>query len=711
MAWKLLGLLTLACALLAPARDVHAERYALLVGVSNYVLFAADPRMQLSGPKNDVPLLRALLENRGFAPSAVQVLADGVPGAAIPTRAAILGALDGLAERVKPGDYVFLYFAGHGSQMPADPDTPEGRAEIDGLHEIFLPADVGRWNGGSRRVDRAIADHELVRRLDALLTKEVFVWAVFDTCHAATLMRGVGDADVRDRRVVPSVLGIPQAAMNQAVARAQGAWPVDAQATALPGVARAAGARTRSPASGSAGFVLFYAAQTTQTTPELPLPAGEDDHKTYGLFSFALAEALSSAEGGSYRQVAQHILGRYAAQNLSTPTPLFTGSQLDAPLFGSVTEHRVRQWPIEVAKEGVTLRAGLLSQLQVGTELDILPGPLARPTQSLGAMRVSRAELMSSLLVPVQEPGEPAIDVAKLPHEAVARLVRPMQPEFALRVLAPAAVQDADARTVRQAIESIRQAPQPGIGLQWAEPGAAHDLRLHVADGRVWLLPPTGQWYDSGAQTTPSIRIRQPEFQARLADILQRVGRVQNLMRIASALKDVPAERLLQVEGTLKPAAGSPRQLDPLGAEQARDGDTLELSVRNIGRVALDLSVLYIDAAHGITALYPHPRGASNRLEPGDLDHVVARIDATTTGLERLLLIAVEARAQGESHDFSFLGQARLERSRSGAGRDDIERMFEEAGFGGDARAKAGRTRSLPAPDRTELRVFNLWVR
>jgi len=45
----------------------------------------------------------------------VQVLADDVSDARLPTRSAI--PLDGLAARAKAGDFIFLYFAGHGSQI------------------------------------------------------------------------------------------------------------------------------------------------------------------------------------------------------------------------------------------------------------------------------------------------------------------------------------------------------------------------------------------------------------------------------------------------------------------------------------------------------------------------------------------------------------------------------------------------------------------
>lgn len=709
-------LLSLLVLLLMPAGMVRAERHALLVGVSRYALFAADERMQLSGPRNDVQLLRTLLEQRGFAPQAVQVLADGVAGAAEPTRAAILTALDQLVERSRPGDFVFLYFGGHGSQMPADASTPEGRAESDGLHEIFLPADVGRWNAGMRRVDNAIVDHELVRRLDAFLAKEVFVWAVFDTCHAATLARGVADAGIRSRHVVPSMLGIPQVSAGSVAAgadaaagaaRARGAGAGD-----TPALARFHAARTRgSAAPGSGGFVLFYAAQTTQTTPEMRLPPGQPDPKVYGLFSYSLAEALSSAQDASYRQLAQHVLGRYAAQNFQTPTPLFTGSHLDAPLFGTRVEQTQRQWPVRVAADGVTLQAGLLSQLQVGTELDLFPDPLARPGERLGTMRIARAELMSSSLLPVARAGEAPVDIATLPPSAVARLVRPLQPAFGLRVLAPAGAQDADGRAVREAIAALRRAPRDRLDLRWVDAGEAYDLRLHVADGQLWLLPSSGQWHASGPGKTPSIRIAQPALDAALADALWRIGRVQNLLRIAGAVQDRPEARLLQVDATVERGAAASEGLDTLAPTQVGGGDLVKLTLRNTARAAIDLTVLYVDAAYGITALYPQPRGTSNRIEAGAAETVVARIDTTTTGLERLLLIAVQARAQGEGLDFSFLEQARLVRSRSGAGRSDIVRMFEEAGFGSAASSAGSGARALAGADRTDIRVFDLIVK
>ena len=342
--WRTLLLCTLA------TTGAAAERNALLVGVSDYPNL---PGRGLQGPKNDVVVMRSVLERRGFKPDRIVTLADNVPQAQDPTRRNILEALDRLVAQSVKGDFVFIYFAGHGSQMPADPGTPEGRAEPDGLHEIFLPRDAGKWNGQVGRVENAIVDFELTRRLDALLAKEVFVWATFDACHAATLTRGGSDEEIRFRQITPRDLGIPEAAMQ---------------------VARSAQARTRrgaereeSPLGGTSGagatgrFVAFYAAQTTQDTPEMLMPRDRaaKGRKTMGLFGYTLAEALSTFDGVTYRQVAQHILQRYAAQNFLAPTPLFTGNGLDQPIFGSSGGRVVRQWPLDKSR-GLRIEAGML---------------------------------------------------------------------------------------------------------------------------------------------------------------------------------------------------------------------------------------------------------------------------------------------------------------------------------------------------------------
>ena len=260
------GLLFLLCTVWAvQGHALPAPNYrALLVGVSSYPTLVDD--LQLKGPKNDVLRMRALLTARGFSKGSIRVLADGVDGAALPTRAAILGALRQLADTAKPDDYILILVGGHGSQMPVPDGHPQADAESDGLFEIFLPRDVKGWRNrgsqGSGMIENAILDAEFREHIDRMSAAGAFVWAIFDTCHSATMVRSGGRAvpgsEMRLRQVSPAALGVPYGAVDRARAQAR-------QRAKLPGTSslpRPQSPLSRSGAPGNA--VYFYAAQATE---------------------------------------------------------------------------------------------------------------------------------------------------------------------------------------------------------------------------------------------------------------------------------------------------------------------------------------------------------------------------------------------------------------------------------------------------------------
>jgi Caspase domain len=675
----------------------HAERHALLVGVSSYP--ALEAKLQLEGPKNDIPLIRSVLERRGFTSANTQVLADGVSGAIDPSRAAVLAALDQLVAKTRNGDFAFIYFAGHGSQMPADRSTPQGKREGDGLHEIFLPRDVGKWNDTVGAVQNAIVNHELVDRLDALTSKGVFVWAIFDACHSAMLMRSGGDPEIRYRQVEPSALGIPRAKLDAAEADA-----IKTRGGDQNSVQGAVETTERGKASGAGGFVAFYAAQTTETTPEMRLPAGHPNRKPYGLFGYTLAEALSTVDGVTYRQLGQHVLQRYAALGMNAPTPLFSGTNLDAPIFGSQGGSLIRQWPIETSK-GLSIQAGILNQITDGSILAIMPGPLAKNEEALGYVRVERAEVLTSSLMPVEHKGRSALASSNLPVGAQARLVEP-QVSFALRAIAPAKSSAAGNAQVLAAIEAIQKTKPAGVDLRFVSNAQEHDLRLHLEDGKLWMIPPSGQLYKDGPNKTASILIEQTAFNEKLIDNLQRIGKALNLMRISSQLSSAggAATGTLEVSMSLLRKGAAPVALSASTAQPFLDEDTIEVTLKNKGRAAIDLTALYVDADYGISVLFPYQSGVNNRIEAGATHAFKIEIHDDTIGLERLVLVAVEARANSDRYDFSFMAQAKLERTRGGP-EDEIASLFQAAGFGDD-QAVVTRGGKAAIPSRTQMQVF-----
>ena len=178
------------------------ERYALLVGVGRYPHLEA--QMQLYGPRNDVRLAEVHLLAEGFKPGNIAILSDETTDP--PDRAHIIGALETLKKRLQDGDFVLLYFSGHGSRQPVKTKSVE---ELDGYDEIFLPSDVRGWNKSIGAVQNAILDNEIGDFLKSYRRRGTNVWLIFDSCHSGTMTRGVGDDSVRARMVPDEALGIP----------------------------------------------------------------------------------------------------------------------------------------------------------------------------------------------------------------------------------------------------------------------------------------------------------------------------------------------------------------------------------------------------------------------------------------------------------------------------------------------------------------------
>ena len=165
--------LLLAAAATAPARQ--PERWAVLVGVNDYLNFATDePGGDLLGAENDARAMRDVLAGRyRFAPDNMLMLLS-----LDATREAIEGALtEWLPARVRAGDMVVFFFAGHGS-LSIDDDGDEA----DGLDETICPTDVLKTSAVND-----IRDDELRRWLEDLPSDDVIV--ILDSCHSGTATR------------------------------------------------------------------------------------------------------------------------------------------------------------------------------------------------------------------------------------------------------------------------------------------------------------------------------------------------------------------------------------------------------------------------------------------------------------------------------------------------------------------------------------------
>jgi hypothetical protein len=159
-----------------PHERTAPNRWALVIGISDYMHFGDEPGGDLPGAVWDARRMRDVLIARwGFEPDRIRMVLDHDA-----TRARIISELtEWLPAVVKENDHVLFYFAGHGSQTWNEDGTAD-----DGLDQTICPTDVLR---GDPSMD--IRDKELGGHLRALVTANVV--AILDNCHAGTGTRAV----------------------------------------------------------------------------------------------------------------------------------------------------------------------------------------------------------------------------------------------------------------------------------------------------------------------------------------------------------------------------------------------------------------------------------------------------------------------------------------------------------------------------------------
>jgi hypothetical protein len=649
------------------------ENHALLIGVNEYQNLAE--RWWLKGPGNDVALVAEFLTTQApvpFAPENVTILSDGVAGAPVPTLAAIRAAFAELTAEVQPGDFVYLHFSGHGTQAPAlDPSS-----ELDGLDELFLPADIGKWSNQVGAVENALVDDEIGALIDGLRAKGAHVWAVFDSCHSGTVTRSLDGADdeVRVRQLSPEALGLDPEALEDVVSRSIG----DPRTAEAPFDAGASGG------AGEGSFVGFFAAQSNEVTPEKNLPRGQPDRKPQGVFTFTLFEVLAEYPQATYAQVGQEVLRRYAVQNLAKSTPLFEGDLDQVAFFGEGGE-RVSQWQAEVTEAGFTLPAGSLHGLSEGAVLAVMAAATDPDDAALGFVELTSVDTFSAIGQPVAQDGKAL--PADLPDGVTLRRLDQAL-DFTLTVALPAPG-TAPADALLAVLEDLTA--HAGPRLNFVSAGQEADLRLAVlADSprpeAIWVLPSTGLMEDLGS--TPSVSTADkdgPTLALTLADTLTRMARAQNLLKLSAAVGagdlDVEVELLTRTpeDRTLKPLAFAP--VPTLLPE-----DEVHVLARNNTDGPVDVNVLYIAADWSISHWF------SGRLQPGDeLRQGLFKISDNVLGQERMLVVVSPARPQTPVEDLSFLAQDALDMTRSLDG-GGLGEALAEAGFGETTRGAVGLT-------------------
>lgn len=350
--------LLLLCALTVTVA-LHAQtgrRRALLIGINDYTasrLGAKEPGAipardwpNLGGAVNDVQTIRDMLQLvYGFTAGDIVTLLDQQA-----TRAAILQTIEQhLVEPAARGDVVFLYFAGHGSQVRNSLSK-----ERDKLDESLVPAD-------SRAGARDIRDKELRVLFNRILDRGARLTVILDNCHSGSGARGLATG-ARPR-------GIRRDPRDVADAKKAGPRPEDR------------------------GALVIAAAQDDDAAWE----TRDQDGKMHGAFSWAWIRAMRDATSGE--PAIDTFLRAQARLRAETPyqEPVLAGNAEARfnPFLGARTDQANDRTVIAVSKvrgDGIViLQGGWANGLSVGSELRVLGAravsPRLRITSILGLGR------------------------------------------------------------------------------------------------------------------------------------------------------------------------------------------------------------------------------------------------------------------------------------------------------------------------------------
>ncbi|RYF82139.1 MAG: caspase family protein, partial [Comamonadaceae bacterium] len=536
----------------------------------------------------------------------------------LPESAQIHAALQRLLASSRSGDFVFLYFSGHGTRLR---DTRKRYQEPDGLAENFLAREVRGAIGQSNTLEGGLRDVDVDAWVQAFLAKNVFVAAVFDTCAAASMTRGrvgaaapvaaapgQGDDEVRWRGVRASQLVAGSAATLSA--------PLQAPPSA-PMVARAR-------------YVALFASESHQVTPELRLPRGSSRAQPHGLLTWAVAESLAR-KPGTWRELFDGVLALYPpvidelAQRFperELPSPVAEGN-LDAPLFANGAAPASAR-PVWRAR-------------RVGAELLLAAGELD------GLVPQQAVHVQATLEDGGQRSAPAVVSALERDH---ARLALPESlaalPGPTLWTVMPTAAPPALALRVQ-----VDGPLPPGLALDYpagiVKAVTDPELRLVTSGGttRIEVLAP------SLGRATLSVPLAEPALLRRRLEALARLKWLHRLHEVARGgqveglevrVEAWAEERLLR--------SGDARQAGAAGVLPLRPQEQARLHVRNTSGQSLDLVVVGIDAQGELRAVYPADVGESNRFERGTREAAAAkRFDLPWLGApgSRLLVLATPA--------------------------------------------------------------------
>ena len=626
---------------------VNPKVRALLVGVSHYDHMV---ELSLAGPANDVPLLAQTLRERfglGTASTLLLTEAEGKKNPQRrPTLANIRRAFGELTKAINAGDQVVVYLSGHGVQ-----ETANDPGEVDGLDEIFLPADTQRPPPGEEHMLNSLPDNEIREALQAIAAKDAYIWFIADCCHSGTIARGL---DI-PRRIAPFKLFSPE--VTQKVE--------DLQSQYVPATTRPAGRMPKNT-------VALFACRSREVTFErlFPNTTWTRSLDTYGLLTYSLVRVLQShrqAEPLTYREAWQRLQQEYEYWGVgSFPVPLLEGVGRDRTVLGEKARPQAERFDLFQAETGWKLRAGLLHGITQDSVLSVFaPVGAANAGQRVGHVVVKALSALEAEVAPCEftEGGKTWPSPTTLPKKGQCELAY-----FNYGDLRPTVAADdpigggPDRKTLQAMLNDI--ASRPEVPLRVLDDPKAAQWRVLAEKSQVYLSPSQGDLVRDRDWEARLKLLRMDALPEDLTNHLRKIARAEVLRKLA---KEPPFTESKQAQLSLD-LLKYPDVEDQVGAAVALDGERPRLAEGEIiafrvtnasPRTKLYVTVLMIDSAYDIFVLYPSPGELVEELSPqASFTTDKFRVNIETVGAESI--IAIAAQASGPPVDFTSLAKSTL---------------------------------------------------
>ncbi|MEN8217059.1 MAG: caspase family protein [Pseudomonadota bacterium] len=337
---------------LYPQFALTADKHALLIGIQDY---SDTPFNSLKGPLNDIELTKGVLRERfGFQNKDFIILLD-----AQATHTGIEKAFKRLIERVRPDDFVYIFYSGHGSQT----DDLNGD-ERSGKDQTWVSYGARSSADNKDKDNYDVLDDEINAWLSALYAKTEKVVFVSDSCHSATVARGPA-APIRavkdDKR--PHLLG--------------------QQTYTQPPTARG---------------IRVGAARDHESAIEWPQQEGQ----YYGLFTWHWMQNLQQAQASdTWNNVFERAYAQIMEQRGIVQQPQIEGNRRQRVLGGGFAAQPATISVNPIADEWVEINAGSLAGVTKGSIYRLYKPQ--HPQQTLPRLTIAIVEPFSSFGVPEPE--------------------------------------------------------------------------------------------------------------------------------------------------------------------------------------------------------------------------------------------------------------------------------------------------------------------